>query len=174
MEVLNTTIFYILTLITLISAAFCLFQKNTMNFYISAMLVFLGLSGFYFILSMPYLACIQMLLWAPCMVIFMLFSASMTNPKNDKKEVLFSLKTLFAAILAVIFIFLTLPFILYQFKEHKTLQSFGMFDFALNLYKNNPLIFEITGILIFTAIIGATAVITIKNTRKSSKKGENI
>ena len=163
----------------LISAAFCLFQKNTMTSCISAMLVFLGFSGFYFLLGAPYSACIQMLLWAPCMVILMLFSVSMTNPKSDKKEVLFSPKTLFAPILAIIFIFLTVPFILYQFKGYKTLQNFDMLDFALNLYKNNAFSFEITGILIFTAIIGITAVITIKNTHKSSdldkiKKGENI
>ena len=107
----------------------------------------------------------------------MLFCTATTNAKDNKSAEFFSLKTLFAPVLAVIFAFLTIPFILYQFKGYKTLQSFSISDFALNLYKNNAFAFEIIGVLLFTAIIGITAVIIVKNTHKTSDiekiKGEN-
>jgi len=177
MEVLNTVIFYILTLICILSAVFCLFQKNIMNSAVSAAILFLGISGFYFLLGAAYLACVQILLFTLGMTVFMLFCTATTNAKDNKSAEFFSLKTLFAPVLAVIFVFLTIPFILYQFKGHKTLQSFSISDFALNLYKNNAFAFEIIGVLLFTAIIGITAVIIVKNTHKTSDiekiKGEN-
>ena len=177
MEVLNTVIFYILTLICILSAVFCLFQKNIMNSAVSAAILFLGISGFYFLLGAAYLACVQILLFTLGMTVFMLFCTATTNAKDNKSAEFFSLKTLFAPVLAVIFVFLTIPFILYQFKGYKTLQSFSISDFALNLYKNNAFAFEIIGVLLFTAIIGITAVIIVKNTHKTSDiekiKGEN-
>ncbi len=177
MEVLNTVIFYILTLICILSAVFCLFQKNIMNSAVSAAILFLGISGFYFLLGATYLACVQILLFTLGMTVFMLFCTATTNAKDNKSAEFFSLKTLFAPVLAVIFVFLTIPFILYQFKGYKTLQSFSISDFALNLYKNNAFAFEIIGVLLFTAIIGITAVIIVKNTHKTSDiekiKGEN-
>ncbi len=177
MEVLNTVIFYILTLICILSAVFCLFQKNIMNSAVSAAILFLDISGFYFLLGAAYLACVQILLFTLGMTVFMLFCTATTNAKDNKSAEFFSLKTLFAPVLAVIFAFLTIPFILYQFKGYKTLQSFSISDFALNLYKNNAFAFEIIGVLLFTAIIGITAVIIVKNTHKTSDiekiKGEN-
>lgn len=179
MDILNTTIFYILTLICLIGAAFCLFQKNTFNFCLFAILSFSGFAGLFFLLNAFYIACAEILLLGLAMTVIILFSTVMTNIKNDKSGIIFNLKTLFAPILNVIFLFLTVPFILYQFKGYKTLQSFNMTDFSLNLYKNNPPAFELIGILIFTVIVGITAIITFKTTHKTSslnksQNGENI
>lgn len=180
METLNTVIFYILTIICIISAFFCLFQKNTLNSIISAIVLFLGISGFYFLLNAPFLGAVQILLWGVSTPILMLWAIMMTNSKSDKKNgILFNTKTMFAPFLAVIFAFLTVPFILYQFKGYKTLQNFSMFDFAVNLYRNNSLAFELAGFLIFTVVIGTAAVIIIKNTHKQSdtdkmKNGEHI
>ena len=93
MEVLNTIIFYILILICTLCAAFCLFQKSTINSIAGAILLFWGFSGFYFLLNAPYLGAIQIMLWGAGIGILMLFSVMMTNLKNDKKNsLLFSLK----------------------------------------------------------------------------------
>lgn len=183
MEVLNTIIFYILILICTLCAAFCLFQKSTINSIAGAILLFWGFSGFYFLLNAPYLGAIQIMLWGAGIGILMLFSVMMTNLKNDKKNsLLFSLKTLFTPVLGIIFALLIIPFILYQFKGFKSIQVYTMSDFATNLYKNNAFAFELTGILLFAAILGVTAVIVIKNTHKQVsdadntgfKKGENV
>ena len=177
MEVLNTVIFYILTLMCITSAVFCLFQYNIMNSIISAIILLLGFSGFYFLLGAHYLGSIQILLWGLGTTVLMLFCISMTDCKNNKNTLLFNLKTLFTPVMAIIFAFLIIPFILYQFKGYKTLQNFDVSTFALNLYKNNAFAFEIIGILLFTLITGITAVIIIKNAHKSSDldktKGEN-
>ncbi len=179
MEILHTAIFYILTVICLLSAVFCLFQKSTMNAVISATLLFLGFSGFYFLLNASFLGAAQILLFGVSAPVLMLWSVMMTNLKNDEKcGVLFNLKSLFTPVLAIIFAFLTIPFILYQFKGYKTLQNFSISDFSINLYKNNSFAFELVGFLVFAVIIGAAAVIVIKNAHKQSDadkiNGENI
>ncbi len=177
MEILNTVFFYILTAICALSALFCLFQKNTFNSAVSAVILFLGFSGFYFLLNAPLIGTVQILLSIGIITVFMLFSAATANSNSDKKfGFLFGLKTMFTPIIAVVFAFLIIPFILYQFKGYKTLQNYPPIDFALNLYKNNSLAFELTGMLVFTVLIGTAAVITIKNARKSNnsdtQKGE--
>lgn len=182
MGILNTIIFYILILICTFCAVFCLFQKSTINSIAGAILLFLGFAGFYFLLDAPYLGAAQIMLWGAGIGILMLFSVMMTNLKNDKKNgISFSLKTLFTPVLGIIFALLIIPFILYQFKGFKTVQTYTMSDFALNLYKNNAFAFELIGILLFAVILGITAVIVIKNTHKQAgtedtgvKKGENI
>ncbi len=178
MEILNTVIFYILTAICALSALFCLFQKNIFNSVISAAVLFAGLSGYCFLLNAPLAGVVQILISAGAIIVLMLFSVNTTNQDSEQKYgFLFNLKTLFTPIIAAVFAFLVIPFILYQFKGYKTVQNFLPLDFAINLYKNNALAFELTGILIFTALIGTAAVITIKNTHKSNnsdtQKGEN-
>lgn len=166
MEILNTIIFYILVIVCIFSTVCCLFQKNTTNSIIAAIVLFWSFSGFYFLLNAPYLAAIQIMLWGVGIGILMLFSIMMTNLKNDKSGIAFDIKTLFAPVLAVIFALLIIPFILYQFKGFKTLQSYSLVDFALNLYKHNAFAFELTGVLLFAAIVGIVAIITLKNTHK--------
>lgn len=178
MEILNTVIFYILTAICMLSALFCLFQKNTFNVLISAALLFASFSGFYFLLNAPVSGAVQILLSAGVITVLMLFSVTATNANDDKKYgFLFNLKTMFTFIIAMVFSFLIIPFILYQFKGYKILQNWLPADFAVNLYKNNSFAVELAGILIFAVLAGVTAVITIKNARKSNKhnaqKGEN-
>jgi len=173
MEILNTAVFYILVLICTFGAAFCLFKKDTINSIIGAALVFFGFSGFYFLLNAPYSGTVQILLAAAVIAVLMLFSIMATNSKKDKKNTaVFSLKTLLTPFLAVIFAFLTVPFILYQFKGYKVLESYSLAEFALNLYKNNALAFELIGILIFASIAGIAAVIVIKNSKKPAQSAD--
>ena len=60
-----------------------MFQKETVNAVISAVVFFWGVSGFYFLLKAPYLGCVQILVLGVGVSILMLFSVMMTNKKDD-------------------------------------------------------------------------------------------
>ncbi len=104
MEVLNTVIFIFSRLYAYL-VRFLPISKNIMNSAVSAAILFLGISGFYFLLGAAYLACVQILLFTLGMTVFMLFCTATTNAKDNKSAEFFSLKTLFAPVLAVIFAF---------------------------------------------------------------------
>lgn len=169
--IINTAFFYIISIISLIASLFCLFQKNTINAIISALIVFWGISGLYFLLNAPYLACIQIIIWGVGIGILMLFSVMMTDEKCNKKEA-FNLKTLLTPLIATVFAVITIPFLIYQFKGLNTTQTFTMTAFSETLYKNNPFGFEMVGILLFLVIVGISAVITLKTAKKGGFKDE--
>ena len=174
METINAVIFYILCAICLISGIFCMFQKETVNAVISAVVFFWGVSGFYFLLKAPYLGCVQILVWGVGVSILMLFSVMMTNKKDDERQALpeksgaIDLKTIAAPVIGVIFAILIIPFILYQFGCIKTVAEHPIQDFAIVLYKNNTFSFELTGILLFAAIAGICTIIILKAVKNGS------
>ncbi len=169
MDTLNAVIFYILSAICLISGLFCLFHKCTFNAVISASLLLWAVSGLYFLLGASFLAGIQMLLWGVGITIIMMFSIIMTN-KDDKDGFLFNLKTLSVPLIGGIFIFLILPFILYQFSGLVNLQSYSAGDFSTLLYKNNAFSFELAGVLVFCVLIGIITILTAKRIMKCRMK----
>ncbi len=157
---INTVFFYILSAICLITTLFCLFKKDTVSTVAGAVIIFWAFSGFYFMLGAPYLAAVQLMLWGVGISILMMFSVMMTYKKDDEKNgFLFNLKTIATPVICGIFIMLVAPFILYGCRGENTLKIHNISDFAILLYKNNPLGFELTGILLFCAIAGIAAII---------------
>ncbi len=170
METINTVIFYILSILCVASGVFCLFQKNTLNAAISAMVLFFGISGLYFLLSAPFLGAAQLFLAGGGIGVLMLFSATLTCKEETAKSSKISLKTIGAPVVGAFFAIIIIPFILYGFGGIKTPITHTMQDFAAILYKNNALSFELIGILLFVVITGVCAILInkvhkIKNTR---------
>lgn len=173
LNTVNAVIFYILSIICIISAIFCLFQRETFKAVIGAMVLFFGISGFYFLLGAPYLGAVQILLWGVGIGILMLFSVMMTDKKEDtetggKRAEKPDLKAIAAPVTGVLFAIILIPFILYSFKEVKIQTAHTIEDFAALLYKNNPFSFELTGILLFAVIVGVCAVIINKKNKIKS------
>lgn len=173
MNTINAVIFYILGAICVFSAVFCLFQKETFNSVISAMVLFFGISGIYFLLGVPYLGAVQILLWGVGIGILMLFSVMMINKKDEKTSVLRAekpdLKAIAAPVAGVLFAIILIPFILYGFKDLETPTEHTIEGFASILYKNNAFSFELAGILLFVSIIGiCTVIIKKRNKAKNS------
>ena len=163
METINTVIFYILSLICAVSAVFCLFQKNIMNAVISAMVLFFGMSGLYFLLRAPYLGVAQLFLISGGIGVLMLFAVMVSNDgAQDKKPEKTSLKAIAAPVVGVLFAIIIIPFILYGFGGLKTPLGHTIQEFAEVLYKNNALSFELAGILLFAVIIGISAILINK------------
>lgn len=173
METINTVIFYILSTICTVAAIFCFFQKNTINVAISAMILFFGMSGLYFLLKAPYLGAAQLFLWGGGIGILMLFCAMIANNTEEafkKSTQKISLKTIAAPVIGVFFAAIIIPFILYGFSGLKTPTEYTIQSFAETLYKNNIFSFELAGMLALVVIIGISAIlvnkiIKIKNTR---------
>ncbi len=169
METLNTVIFYILCAICLVSSMVCLFCKNTFNAVISAGVLFWAFSGLYFLLGATFFGSLQILFFGVGIIVLMMFSLMMSS-KNKKDGFLFNLKTISAPLIAGIFIFLILPFILYQFGGFLTLQSHSISNFSALLYKNNAFSFELAGVLIFCTLIGVITILTAKRIIKCRMK----
>lgn len=166
----NIVIFYILSTICILSAVFCLLQKETFLAVVGAMVLFFGISGFYFLLGAPYLGAVQILLWGVGMGILMLFSIMMTNKKDDeeisfKKVEKLDLKVVAAPVIGALFVIILIPFIIYDFQGVKTQTEHSIEDLAALLYKSNTFSFELAGILLFVAIIGICTVITNKKSK---------
>lgn len=160
---INTIFFYILSAISLILALFCLFKKDTISAVIAAVIVFWCIAGFYFMLEAPYLAAVQIMLWGVGISILMMFCVMMSARKDEEKNgFLFNLKTLATPAISGIFIFIITPFILFHYQGQNTLKTHNITDFAILLYKNNPLSFELAGVLLFCTIVGIAAIIIRK------------
>lgn len=163
MEIFNTIIFYMLSLITVAAGCFCLFQKNTINSVISAVIVFWAIAGLYFLLRAPYLACVQILIWGAAIAIVMLFSVMMTDEKSDEKAAGPSkIKIFLTPFIGAVFGATLVPFIIYMFLSEKTLKTHTLKAFAETLYKNNAFGFELIGGLLMCAIIGIAAILISK------------
>lgn len=163
METINTVIFYILSAICVASAVFCLFQKNTMNAVISAIVFFFGVSGLYFLLKAPYLGAAQIFLTAGAGAVFALFCNMVIDDKKiETEQEKISLKSVAAPVIGLLFALILVPFILYGFSGLKTPVQHTMQDFATVLYKNNILSFELAGLLLFIVIIGVSAIFANK------------
>ncbi len=156
--ILNTIFFYVLSAIIIIGSLTCLFQKNIANSIIAAGAVFFSISGLYLTLGAAYISCLNIILYAGLITVMTLIF-TMTVKKYDKKNAfLFNLKTIAAPILGCFFGILTIPFVLYRFSEFKTLKTYTLIDFSALLFKNNMFAFELTGLLIFSIIVGIAAI----------------
>lgn len=162
MEILNTVFFYILSIICVISAIYCLFQKNIKYAAIGAIVLFLSLSCLYFGLNAPYLALLQILFQGAAGALMLLLVAITFDGKTSKSSSKISLKAIAAPVVGIFFAIIIIPLILYGFGGFKTLSQHSIQDFATILFKNNILSFSAVTILIVTVITGFFAILANK------------
>ena len=152
--------FYIFAAITLISAFFVVTNKNIIYSAFSLMLTFFGVAGIYVLLGADFIAIVQIIIYIGGIMILILFGVMLTTKITNaplKTEVSFMLP---AAISVGIFSGILLAVLLNtNWKVFGATQNnptvVGLGTLLMNEY---ILIFELLGILLLIALIGAASI----------------
>jgi NADH-quinone oxidoreductase subunit J len=164
-QLVKQIIFFVFAAITIGGALYLLFTKNILYAAFSLLLTLLGVSGLYVFAGADFLAVSQIMIYVGGILVLMIFGIMLTNNKNTQRQsnqpntILVSHHNIFWAILAAVLLFLGyLKIILEanfniigkQTHTGSTVQKIGV-----NLMTDYVFAFEVVGILLLAALIGA-------------------
>lgn len=168
-----TTLFYILSAITLATAFLTIFTKNTIHSAIYLVLCFFSIAGHYLMFNAQFLAIVHIIVYSGAIMILMLFTIMLMNlnKEDEKNKTLLSRVAAVAAFCLVALVFLA-TFIKAQpvineyeasGRDYQSIKVLG--QVLLNDYM---VPFEFASILLLVAMIGAVLLskkehINIKN-----------
>lgn len=153
--------FYLFAAITLISGFFVVSTRNIIYSAFSLLFTFLGVAGLYVLLGADFIAIVQVMVYVGGILILMLFGVMLTNKITNVQIRTGTLQLvpaiigvgLFAGILANILLNT-------EWKASNTdipLKS-SVYDLGRYLITDYVLIFEVLGILLLVALIGAATI----------------
>lgn len=153
-------IFYLFAIITIVSAVIVVNSKNIVHSAFSLLLTFFGVSGIYVLLGADFLAVVQIMVYVGGILILLLFGVMLTNKivnvdiRSGSIQVIPAIIGLgaFAAILISI---MTSTNWKSESFNIETTTSVHLGNLLLNQY---VLIFELLGILLLVALIGAASI----------------
>lgn len=159
---METLFFLIVTLVAIVSSILVITCKNPINSALSLIMTFFCLATYYVMLDAPFMAAVQVMVYAGAIMVLMVFTIMLLNIRIDasKKH---SHKIIFSSIIG----FFTLLNIVYVLVKSRAALPTGPFsgDMIKNIghteligremFTNFLLPFEITSILLLVAIIGA-------------------
>jgi len=158
--VATTFFFYFLSAITLVSGVFVITRKNPVHSALALILGLLAQAGLYLMLYAPFVAGVQIILYAGGIMVLFLFVIMLVNIERSQKEEQFNkqwLVGLLAALaLGALFVLVYVkgqslfPYRIAQPVEDTNTQQIG-----LMLYGQYMFAFEIASLLLLVAIIGA-------------------
>lgn len=159
--IMQTYLFVLLAVLAIASALAMVMNKNTVNSALFLVLNMVSLSGIYLLLQAQFLAVIQILVYAGAIMVLFLFVIMLLNLQREEKLFeRFNFKYFVAFVLGVIVLSQILysvgswadilPTISPKMAEVGTVQAVGDVLFTQYL-----LPFEVTGILLTAAVVGA-------------------
>ncbi|MFB3812716.1 MAG: NADH-quinone oxidoreductase subunit J [Terriglobales bacterium] len=152
--------FYLLSAVAIISAIMVITRRNAVHSALSLIVTLLALAGLYLMLYAPFVAGVQIIVYAGGIMVLFLFVIMLVNLERATKEEQFN-KQWLAGILATLvlgglFVFVYLkgqalfPGTPLALAETQNTQQIG-----IGLYQNYVLPFEIASLLLLVAIVGA-------------------
>ena len=158
--VATTFFFYFLSAIAIAGALLTITRRNPVHSALSLIFTLLALAGLYLMLYAPFVAGVQIILYAGGIMVLFLFVIMLVNLEKAELEEQFNKQWLVGGLAAAIFGGLLL-FIYVKGKgvfpanfvlrpEENNTQQIG-----LMLYKNYAFPFEIASVLLLVAIVGA-------------------
>jgi NADH-quinone oxidoreductase subunit J len=156
----TTFFFYFLATMAVVSAIFVITRRNPVHAALSLIVTLLSLAGFYLMLYAPFVAGVQIVLYAGGIMVLFLFVIMLVNLEQNIREYQFN-KQWLVGILAALSLGGLLLFV-YQrghdifprdvaaLPEAQNTQQIG-----IALYGNYMLPFEIASLLLLVAIVGA-------------------
>lgn len=161
--VATTFFFYLLSGLALMGGVLVLTRKNAVHSALALILTLLALAGLYLMLYAPFVAGVQIILYAGGIMVLFLFVIMLVNLERSQKEEQFNKQWLVgivaAAVIGVLFVLVflnskELPTIV---REHVALlpEQSNTQEIAVYLYGNYMFTFEIASLLLLVAIIGA-------------------
>ena len=158
--------FAVFAVITLLGAGYLLVTKNILYAAYGLLVAFLGMAGLYVFAGADFVAVTQIMVYIGGILVLMIFGIMLTQNKLKKAEssnaIMVSSKNISWGIVTAVAFFLGLVTMLFQTKfkltadyvaPESTVQELGV-----SLLTENLLIFEIVGVLLLIALIGAAFV----------------
>jgi NADH-quinone oxidoreductase subunit J len=158
--VATTFFFYLLSGLALLGGVLVITRKNAIHSALALILTLLAQAGLYLMLYAPFVAGVQIILYAGGIMVLFLFVIMLVNLERSAKEEQFNKQWIAgvaaAAALGALFIFVYVkgnslfPTKLVPLPEQSNTQ-----EIATLLYGNYMFAFEIASLLLLVAIIGA-------------------
>ncbi len=160
MPVATTFFFYFLSIIAVVSAIVVITRKSPVHSALALITTLLSLAGLYLMLYAPFVAAVQIVLYAGGIMVLFLFVIMLVNLEKAQLEERFN-KQWQVALIAVltlgallIFIFekgrSVFPQTVTNFPENTNTQVIGLL-----LYRDYLMPFELASLLLLVAIVGA-------------------
>jgi len=158
--VATTFFFYFLSGITLISGILVITRKNAVHSALALILGLLAQAGLYLMLYAPFVAGVQIILYAGGIMVLFLFVIMLVNLERAQKEEQFNKQWLVGLLAAVALGGLLMTVYLKGstlFTEHiaQPVENSNTQQIGVMLYGNYMFAFEIASLLLLVAIIGA-------------------
>ncbi|HEX6878855.1 MAG TPA: NADH-quinone oxidoreductase subunit J [Terriglobales bacterium] len=158
--VATTFFFYFLSAIAVIGAIVTITRRNPVHSALALIFTLLALAGLYLMLYAPFVAAVQIVLYAGGIMVLFLFVIMLVNIEKAELEERFNKQWLVAVLASVALGGLLLyvlrngqgifPTNVVTLPEDKNTQMIG-----LQLYQNYLMPFEIASLLLLVAIVGA-------------------
>ncbi len=153
-------IFYLFAVITLFSAAFVVTTRNIIYSAFFLLFTFCGVSGIYVLLGADFIAVVQILVYVGGIMILMLFGVMLTNKITNVEIRTGTVHMLPASIGVGVFMGAVLSAMIWtDWKSEPasipSTTTVGLGNLLINQY---VLIFELLGILLLIALIGAASI----------------
>ncbi len=152
--------FYFLSFLALLGAVLTITRKNPIHSALSLILTLLALAGLYLMLYAPFVAGVQIILYAGGIMVLFLFVIMLVNIEKAELEERFNNQWLVGTLLSVglggllLFIYKRgmgiFPATFQSLPEIDNTQQIGLY-----LYRNYMMPFEIASLLLLVAIVGA-------------------
>jgi NADH-quinone oxidoreductase subunit J len=154
--------FYFLSAIAVVSAILVITRKNPVHSAISLIFTLLSLAGLYLMLYAPFVAGVQIILYAGGIMVLFLFVIMLVNLERNIKEEQFNKQWLVGVIATLILGGL----VLYVYAKGQAVfpaamtnalppESGNVQAIGIALYQNYMMPFEIASLLLLVAIVGA-------------------
>jgi len=152
-------IFYLFTAVTLLSAFFVVSTRNIVRAAFFLLFTFFGVLGIYVLLGADFVAIVQLIVYVGGILILMIFGVMITNKITEVEIKTGTIHTLPAAIGVGLFTGMVGAVILdTDWKQVSTVMPVSTLSALGNLLLNEyVLIFELLGILLLIALIGAAS-----------------
>src|ERR1700679_2686353 len=161
--VATTFFFYFLAVTTVVSAIAVITRRNPVHAALALIVTLLSLAGFYLMLYAPFVAGVQIVLYAGGIMVLFLFVIMLINLEQNIREYQFNKQWLVGTIAALalggLLAFVLragrggFPSVFYQ--GYRGLEGDNTQQIGLGLYRENMFSFEIASLLLLVAIVGA-------------------
>ena len=158
--VATTFFFYLLSGLAVLGGLLVITRRNPVHCALALILTLLALSGLYLMLYAPFVAGVQIILYAGGIMVLFLFVIMLVNLERNAKEEQFNKQWLVGILAAVALFGLFLAVFMKgrtAFPDHlaQLPEDLNTQQVAQVLYTNYMLAFEIASLLLLVAIIGA-------------------
>jgi NADH-quinone oxidoreductase subunit J len=158
--VATTFFFYFLAALSVGSALGVILRKNAVHSAIFLVFTLLAQAGLYLMLYAPFVAGVQIILYAGGIMVLFLFVIMLVNLERSLKEEQFNRQWIVGSLVAVLFG--ALVFVVYRNGAGSFPRAFTVLqetsntqDVGAMLYRNYMLPFEVASLLLLVAIVGA-------------------